>query len=87
MVPNSIIQKPPFRNNRELHTGPYIVPEFQWWTKLVRKKNVMADGYLKAEEITKVVEVTEVVDDLFVVGVNKVMDDTKKVEDTRVVAS
>ena len=51
----------------------------------MRKKNVMADGYLKAEEITKVVEVTEVVDDLFVVRVNEVMNDTKKVEDTRVV--
>ena len=47
----------------------------------------MADGYLKAEEITKVVEVTEVVDDLFMVGVDKVMDDTKKVEDTRVMPS
>ena len=47
----------------------------------------MADGYLKAEEITKVGEVTEVVDDLFVVRVDKVMDDTKKVEDTRVLSS
>ena len=46
----------------------------------MRKKNVMADGYLKAEEMTKLVEVTEIADDLFVMRVNEVMDDTKKVE-------